>query len=364
MLEIVSFRKWLTAGALLTLILVDIGCGQVTQELDGLATFKVTPSSTAASIDPNAVQTVSTGTTQSFAVAANSGLTLSKTVGGTCPTGSWSGTTYTTGLVSSDCTVSFVSGYALSVSSSGSGGSVSANNGAISACTQSGGTCTDAYGLGSAVTLTATPDAGKYASWSSANAASCSGNTCSFSSLGANQSVSVAFNALPNQIYVYETGSSYSGQNVGSRPATSAVCQSTYNASYSGGVSCGNFVALLGYSADNGILYLPYGPYDLPTSVAFKSVGGTTLASSWDQFLISNGSPVMTGTGFSSISIWNGFLKGGALNQSIGNCTDWTSGGFGGGTLQINFTSANWTSGGSNCTAGIGATLPYFCLCW
>ncbi len=40
-------------------------------------------------------------------VTANSGYTRSSTVGGTCPDGSWSGSTWTTGAIVADCSVSF-----------------------------------------------------------------------------------------------------------------------------------------------------------------------------------------------------------------------------------------------------------------
>lgn len=70
-------------------------------------TFTVTPSGTNVTISPSTPQTVDSGATQSFQVTANTGYTLSNSVGGTCPAGVWSGATYTTGAITSSCSVSF-----------------------------------------------------------------------------------------------------------------------------------------------------------------------------------------------------------------------------------------------------------------
>ncbi len=58
-------------------------------------------------VSPTGAVSVRSGQTQSFTVTANSGFTTSASVGGTCPVGSWAGSTYTTGVVTGDCTVSF-----------------------------------------------------------------------------------------------------------------------------------------------------------------------------------------------------------------------------------------------------------------
>ncbi|RKT44471.1 S8 family serine peptidase [Thiocapsa rosea] len=47
------------------------------------------------------------GATASFTVTANTGFTRNTAVGGTCPAGGWSGSTYTTGAVTANCAVSF-----------------------------------------------------------------------------------------------------------------------------------------------------------------------------------------------------------------------------------------------------------------
>jgi len=61
---------------------------------------------TGGSVTPNS-STVNSGSTASFPVSTDAGYTRSNTVGGTCPEGSWNGDTYTTGAITSDCSVSF-----------------------------------------------------------------------------------------------------------------------------------------------------------------------------------------------------------------------------------------------------------------
>jgi hypothetical protein len=83
-------------------------------------TYTVTVSGTNVTIDPSGSQATCTGSGSTytcgpvnpdgvvyFVVAATSGHTLSMTVGGTCPAGGWSGTSYTTGAITANCTVEF-----------------------------------------------------------------------------------------------------------------------------------------------------------------------------------------------------------------------------------------------------------------
>jgi formylglycine-generating enzyme required for sulfatase activity len=58
------------------------------------------------SVTPSS-RSVSSGSTASFTVSANSDYTRNPRVGGTCPAGSWSGNNYNTGPVISNCIVSF-----------------------------------------------------------------------------------------------------------------------------------------------------------------------------------------------------------------------------------------------------------------
>ena len=70
--------------------------------------YSVTPSAgTGGSVSPATTQTVKGGGARSFTVSPNSGYTRNPTVGGTCPLGSWSGNTWTTGAINANCTVSF-----------------------------------------------------------------------------------------------------------------------------------------------------------------------------------------------------------------------------------------------------------------
>ncbi|WP_115703569.1 hypothetical protein [Legionella sainthelensi] len=71
-------------------------------------TYTVTPSGDGhETIDPDLPQAVSAGSMLEFTVNANTGYTVSQTVGGTCPQGTWSDNKYTTGAITNDCTVKF-----------------------------------------------------------------------------------------------------------------------------------------------------------------------------------------------------------------------------------------------------------------
>lgn len=59
------------------------------------------------SISPDSAQTVDHGSAVTFTVTADADYTVAAGVGGTCPAGSWAGDQYTTGAVTSSCTVSF-----------------------------------------------------------------------------------------------------------------------------------------------------------------------------------------------------------------------------------------------------------------
>ncbi len=71
-------------------------------------TYPVTPSVTNVSISPSGVQTVAEGSSQAFVVTPAEGYTLSETVDSDCAEeGSWSGNVYTSGAITSACSVSF-----------------------------------------------------------------------------------------------------------------------------------------------------------------------------------------------------------------------------------------------------------------
>ena len=91
--------------------------GACTVSFSGSAiNYTVTPSGTNVTVSPSAAQTVAYGSTKSFTVTGNSGYSASTTVGGTCPAGSWSGSVYTTGTITGNCTLSFSGIVAYSIS--------------------------------------------------------------------------------------------------------------------------------------------------------------------------------------------------------------------------------------------------------
>jgi hypothetical protein len=94
-------------------------------------TYTVTPSVNGGNgtISPSTVQTVNYDTTQTFTLTPNTGYSIG-TVGGTCPAGTFSGSMYTTGAVTANCTViaNFaINTYTVTPSVPGGNGSISPN---------------------------------------------------------------------------------------------------------------------------------------------------------------------------------------------------------------------------------------------
>ena len=87
----------------------------------GRSTFIVSASGSKVGITPSAAQSVPSGTTVVYQVTAAAGDALSSAVGGTCPSGSWNGSAYTTGAIMAICRVVF----SASPSAAGSGNSAS-----------------------------------------------------------------------------------------------------------------------------------------------------------------------------------------------------------------------------------------------
>ena len=89
-------NTWTTGPITEDCELIAVGYGEAT----------VTPVAKNATVEPATAQTVQVNTdedTASFTVANGAG----RTVGGTCPEGTWSGSVYTTGKVLGDCSVAF-----------------------------------------------------------------------------------------------------------------------------------------------------------------------------------------------------------------------------------------------------------------
>lgn len=75
-----------------------------------VVTYTIIPSGNGhETITPATPQTVNSGETQQFTVIADIGYALNTNVGGTCPAGSWSGSVYTTGAITANCSVIFSS---------------------------------------------------------------------------------------------------------------------------------------------------------------------------------------------------------------------------------------------------------------
>lgn len=97
------------SGSVYTTGLIHADCDiSFTASLPMSPTFTVTAGGDGnEAIAPSAPQTVAVGATASVTVSAASGYTLSTTVGGDCPAGTWSGSIYTTGAITADCSLSF-----------------------------------------------------------------------------------------------------------------------------------------------------------------------------------------------------------------------------------------------------------------
>jgi hypothetical protein len=71
-------------------------------------TYTVTPSGDGnETFSPGSAQAVASGAPQTFTVTPDAGYAINNTVGGTCPTGNWSAGVYTTGAITSSCSVVF-----------------------------------------------------------------------------------------------------------------------------------------------------------------------------------------------------------------------------------------------------------------
>ena len=129
--------------------LTDTQIGAVKSWINSLQTVTllvVTPSGGHVTITPSDAQQVKPGKTAAFTVVAEAGFTLPDAVGGTCPAGSWTGSTYTTGEITADCDVQF--------------GSYNVTPVANSSITMSPSVAT-AVAIGKTLTLALTPTSGK-----------------------------------------------------------------------------------------------------------------------------------------------------------------------------------------------------------
>jgi hypothetical protein len=94
-------------------------------------------------------RSVDSGSTTSFTVTPASGYSRDTIVGGTCPVGSWSDNTYTTGSVTGNCSVSFsfnLTPQHTVTASTGTGGSVSPSSRIVDSGSTTSFTVTPAFG--------------------------------------------------------------------------------------------------------------------------------------------------------------------------------------------------------------------------
>ena len=80
--------------------------GQRTAPPLALSIFGTIPAGTGGEVDP-AIQLVEPGAEASFTVTPDTGYEVEASVGGTCPAGTWDGSTYTTGALTANCSVEF-----------------------------------------------------------------------------------------------------------------------------------------------------------------------------------------------------------------------------------------------------------------
>ncbi|MCJ8500222.1 InlB B-repeat-containing protein [Desulfatitalea alkaliphila] len=158
----------------------------------GVAQHTVTATAgTGGSVSPTS-RTVNHGSATIFTVTPNSGYTRGNATG-SCPAGSWSGNTYTTGTITSGCSVNFdfvasSTTHTLQVSKSGSGqGTVTSNPAGISC----GSTCGASFAGGQSVSLSADAASGStFAGWGG----ECSGSGTCQVTMNQARSVTATFN--------------------------------------------------------------------------------------------------------------------------------------------------------------------------
>jgi hypothetical protein len=176
-----------SVGAVASYSFTNVLAGHSISATFAVNTYTVTPSAGAnGTISPSVPQTVNRNATISFTVAPNGGYTIASVTG--CG-GALSGSTYTTGAVTANCTVSasFTSAASntLTVNRTGSGSVVS-----LPAGIDCGQICSAGFAGGTAVSLTATPASGwTFAGWTGA----CTGTGACTVSMNASAAVSALF---------------------------------------------------------------------------------------------------------------------------------------------------------------------------
>lgn len=196
----------------------------------GAVTYQVTYSGDSyQTLTPATPQTIDSGNTASITVTPDSGYGNLTAVGGTCPAGSWNGNIYTSGAITSNCSLSFSSTVAYTVTPSGS-----ANQTLLPSTSQ-------VINSGSTTSFTVTPNSGYINS-------STVGGTCAAGSWNGTiyttgpitGNCSVSFNAQCTTCRIFLSFTSYGG-NLGGLAGADAKCMTDSNKPVTG-----TFKALLG----------------------------------------------------------------------------------------------------------------------
>lgn len=163
------------------------------------------------------------------------------------------------------------------------------------------------------------------------------------------------------ELNIFQSAATHPGY-IGTRIQSNAACESEYTInSATWGISCSNFVSLLGYTAENGVQDL-VSDFSIPSSVPVNTIDGVEVSSNITN-LINNGPDVnLTGleTGMSDVEAFTGFANGGAVAS---NCSEWASGGNTESYKSIEVTqpAPSWNNWSGDCATEI---RPFFCLCW
>jgi hypothetical protein len=173
------------------------------------------------------------------------------------------------------------------------------------------------------------------------------------------ENCTVEFSTTPSAVYMYQTDNIYYGQNVGDRATTTATCEADRSA-YGGGAVCTHYVALLGYSSDNGIQDI-HENYGVPMEGEVKTLDEIHIADTLQGMIDTKPELIAGSFGNPDSSVWSGFGAGGL--SSGNNCTDWSGPTFGG-TLTVFLNSLNqgWSDTTVSCTMSF--QRRYTCLCW
>ncbi len=277
------------------------------------ATYTVTPSGSFVMYSPLDDSTVNAGATQTYTnVMALGGETLASTVGGTCPAGSWSGSSYTTGAITSNCTVIFQTKFTVTPSGTNVTPAPSSatyvNQGATLAIT-----VTPSGGYANSATVTGTCAAG---SWN--------GSVYTTGAVTANCTVEFSGVVSGGKI-IFSTTESHTGNFGGTAGAAIANADAFCNASTESLLYGGTYKALLVSSARKLDTDWPFAASQTYTDVARTHIIFTTTADKKVAF------PFSPTIGFDS-GVYNSSWVGlkctlGSCEWTVNayNCTNWTS---------------------------------------